>query len=788
MSSHALRVWLWAGCCLLAATAPADETPALHERIDALVEAAAVGPLASPTTDADFLRRVYLDLTGTIPTSEEARAFLADASPDKRTKLIDQLLASPRYARHMALVFDVMLMERRPDKAVKTPEWQAYLHQSFADNKPLDQLCRELITADGTDAALRPATRFLLDRSCEPNAVTRDAGRMFFGMDLQCAQCHDHPTIDHYLQEDYYGLFAFFLRSSAFTDAKKKQTLVAEKADGEANFKSVFTDNASDRVAPRLPHGPTAADDPVFAKGEEYVSAPAKNVRGVPKHSRRAQLAAMLTDSQAFRRNLANRVWAHLFGRGIVHPVDAHHADNPPTHPQVLVLLADEFARSKYDLKGLLRELARTRAYQRSCEPPPADSIAMLPANDLATRIAALESERVPIEQRLKERETALKQAQDALRTAREGQQKQQAALVPLAAEAKAADEALAKAVAARKQADEANAKKEQQVTAVAEAAKKAEAAAKLLAGDEALAEAAATIAARSQVVRDELDAALQAAAELAKQTESATEKVRVANEALASARKTITPHDQLASIEQTMLDLQSQAHNDRYELASLDERISLGKAIADYQKLAQSDPSAASQAWPALVDRWTTAGQVTRLRQLSCEQFALSLLQAGGTLAQRHQAAVAALEKSPPPELKDAPEADHSRIAAKLAEEQVFGQVRGNLNAFVSLYATQFADDFQATVNQALFFENDSVVQSLLGPSGGNLTDRLTKIEDPAQLADELYLSTLTRFPTEAERSDVASHLHDRSADRPTAVGELVWALLSSNEFRFNH
>src|SRR5687768_9270663 len=123
-------------CC--AAQGHAQEP--LHARVDAIVDAAAVGPVAAPASDADFLRRVSLDLIGMIPTAAETRAFLADPSPDKRTKAIDRLIDSPQFARYMALELDVMLMERRNDKAVKTPEFQEYLRRAVAENKPLDQL------------------------------------------------------------------------------------------------------------------------------------------------------------------------------------------------------------------------------------------------------------------------------------------------------------------------------------------------------------------------------------------------------------------------------------------------------------------------------------------------------------------------------------------------------------------------------------------------------------------------------------------------------------------------
>ena len=785
MSSLVSRLGLWVCCCLITGVAWGDDPLPLHQRVDVLVDALAVGPQAAPASDADFVRRVYLDLTGMIPTAAEARAFLADTTADKRTRLIDQLLESPRYARNMALTFDVMLMERRPDKTVKTPQWQAYLRQSFADNKPLDQLCRELLTADGADDALRPATRFLLDRDCEPNLVTRDVGRLLFGMDLQCAQCHDHPSIDDYSQEDYYGLYAFFLRSSVFNDATKKQALVAEKADGEANFKSVFTSNASDRVAPRLPHGATVFTEPAFNKGEEYVVAPAKDVRPVPKHSRRAQLAALLTDSPEFRRNWANRVWAQLFGRGIVHPVDTHHAANPPSHPEVLALLAEEFAKSKYNVKWLLRELALTRAYQRTCEPLAPASIASQVTSE---SIANLNAQKPQAEQGQQENAAALVKSQADLRQAREAFKQQQLALLPLEMEVKAAQELLDKALAAAKQPAEALSKKEQQAAALAEAVKKTAEAAKLIADDQVLAQAAASLLTRAQSINTELETARKTVVELTTQSQQAMQRATAAKDALAKARQALPSGEHLVTLERAALELQRQAQAARDQRASLESRAALAQALVDFTDKSKTDANAAAQSWPNLVDRLTNNAQLAPLRPLTCEQFTFSLLQATGTMAQRQQAVTAALEKSPPEALKNAAAADLPTLLAMQIEEQTFEQSRGNLNAFVGLYATQPGADFQATVNQALFFENGGVVQSLAGPAAGNLTDRLSKVEDLGLLAEELYLSALTRFPSEQERQDVANYLKDRSADRGVAVGELVWALLSSSEFRFNH
>ena len=354
--------------CLTASVLPAAES--LSVRIDSLVEADQVGPVAAVAVDVEFLRRVTLDLHGIIPTSAEARAFLDDASPNKREILVDRLLASPRYAVHMASVFDVMMMERRPDKHVTTPEWQKYLQAAFQNNVPFDQLAREILSSDGVDPTLRPASKFFLDRDAEPNIMTRDVGRIFFGMDLQCAQCHDHPLVDHYLQTDYYGLYAFVNRTVVFADEATKKSFLAEKSDGEASYKSVFTQDAG-HIRPQLP-GDNEIDEPRFRQGEDYVAPPLPGVRPVPKYSRRTKLAELATNgtNRQFNLNIANRFWAQMMGRGLVHPVDLHHPLNPPTHAAVLDLITNEFVAMKYDMRRFLRELALTRTYQRSIEAP----------------------------------------------------------------------------------------------------------------------------------------------------------------------------------------------------------------------------------------------------------------------------------------------------------------------------------------------------------------------------------------------------------------------------------
>ena len=368
---HASRHNRIVSCALLCslATVPlrstyADEPP-LHQRIDTVFETSAVGPLAPAASDLTFARRLYLDLVGRIPSIKEIRAFQALSTESRRSQLVDQLLASEEYPVHMATVFDIMLMERRGGKHVQTAAFRAWLKESFEQDKPFNVLASELIAAEAADGKNVRAA-FILEREVEPNLVTREISRMFFGRDMQCAQCHDHPNVDDYKQEDYYGILAFMNRTSLFQPDKKKPAVLSETADSQTSFKSVFTERAA-FTAPRVP-GEAEVIEPIFTAGEEYTVRATKTVAAVPKYSRRKRLSEIVAsgNNEYFRRNIANRLWAHVMGRGLVHPVDMHHSSNPPTNPQLMALLADGIAEQKFSVREYLRQLVLTDVYRRS--------------------------------------------------------------------------------------------------------------------------------------------------------------------------------------------------------------------------------------------------------------------------------------------------------------------------------------------------------------------------------------------------------------------------------------
>lgn len=359
---------------------------ALAARIDALITAKTKGKPFSPLADdAEFLRRVHLDFTGRIPGAAETRKWLADTSPDKRARLIDRLLGSPDYAVRMQELFNVMLMERLGEHA----EWTKYLQASFEKNKPWDQMVREMLGGASDPQAANAA--FFLSKRLENYgqnpvdypALTRDIGRLFMGQNHQCAQCHDHLTVKDYKQHDFQGLFAFVKNISK---GGSNPLGVMEKPTTEKiEFVSVFGGDKK-KTGPRVP-GRDEIAIPALKKGEEYRVKPDPKAKtpGILQFSTLAKLSEQVpaADNQAFNRNIVNRLWFIMMGRGLVHPLDLHHTDNPPSHPELLDLLAKEMVARKYDIKSLLGVLARTQTYQRSSRLPAGEKDA--PTNEFRT-------------------------------------------------------------------------------------------------------------------------------------------------------------------------------------------------------------------------------------------------------------------------------------------------------------------------------------------------------------------------------------------------------------------
>jgi hypothetical protein len=318
----------------------------IDEQIDARLAAEGIQP-APQASDTEFLRRASLDLTGVVPRVAEVRAFLADESPDKRARLIDRLLDSPAHATHLANTFRQFMLPggmdlERINNVVGVQNW---LRQRFVENVRYDNLVSELLVATGGGEA-GPAL-YYTSLELAPEKLAASTARIFLGLQIECAQCHDHPH-DHWKQKDFWGYAAFFARLRQPDENQPGMMMnLVDLPAGEVKLP-----DTSEVVLPRYPSG----------------GAPAADELG----TRRQQLAIWMAsrDNPYLPRAAVNRGWSLLFGRGIVEPVDDLGPQNPPTHPELLAELTDYFTQSGFDLKELLRTLANSQTYGRTSEWP----------------------------------------------------------------------------------------------------------------------------------------------------------------------------------------------------------------------------------------------------------------------------------------------------------------------------------------------------------------------------------------------------------------------------------
>jgi hypothetical protein len=370
---QAVGVVLAARLCLPAALQA--ETP-LRDLIDAHIRSAwdrERVSSASPADDATFLRRVSVDLTGVIPTCDEAKAFLADADDQKRSKLIDRLLDDSRHARHQADVWDMVYFGRHPPgyDAPKREGFQKWLQESFANNLPYDQLARALLIAEGNSAE-QGAPMYLVQYAGRPEDAAMAVSQTFLGVQLQCARCHSHPY-EPWTQQDFFGLAAFFSRLTTIRAGKAGQldkVFVAEMNTGEIRFGGPAGDakpgKSGDVVKPKFLLAAALDEPDLTAEFKDEKRPKEGEPPPPPKFSRKDKLAewVVAADNQMFARAAVNRVWSQFMGRGIVQPVDNMSPSNKPSHPELLDALAAEFAAHRFDMKWLLREMCNSRTYQ----------------------------------------------------------------------------------------------------------------------------------------------------------------------------------------------------------------------------------------------------------------------------------------------------------------------------------------------------------------------------------------------------------------------------------------
>lgn len=301
--------------------------------------------------DATFLRRAWLDVCGMLPPPDAARRFLADASPDKRERLIDELLERPEYADFWAMKWsDRLGCNQRFVGKTGAIKYHAWIRHQVAANVPEDVFARRLLTASGGNYANPPASFYRLPRTPEDRG--EQVAQVFLGVRIGCARCHNHPG-ERWTQDDYYGLAACFAR--------------LRYRDGPF-FNHIY--DKEETILPtrsvELRHGRT---------GEVVQPQPlgAEPLANGESDDRRQAFARWLTspDNPFFARAAVNRVWAHLFGRGIVEPVDDFRGSNPASHPELLDWLAADFSTHGFDRKRLIRQIMRSRLYQLSATARP---------------------------------------------------------------------------------------------------------------------------------------------------------------------------------------------------------------------------------------------------------------------------------------------------------------------------------------------------------------------------------------------------------------------------------
>lgn len=318
-------------------------------------------PLAD---DSTFLRRVFLDLIGTLPTAVETRKFLEDASPTKRTRVIDELLTRPEYVDYWSLRWGDLLRAHRRyigDKGLAS--FNGWIRQSVRDNKPLDVMTRELLTAQGNLFTNGPVAYYFIDEKVEDLAET--TSQVFLGVRLQCTKCHHHPN-EVWTQEDYYGLAAFFSKLET-----KDSGAQGSKFGGPKSIRPSSKENPNRK--PLMAVAPRVFGEATLLSGggrESPGSSPTSTTSSTESIDPRQRLADWMTrpDNPFFARNFANRYWAALFGPGLVEPVDDMRATNPASLPGLLDALANDFAEHHFDSKHLLRTICNSRVYQLAPE------------------------------------------------------------------------------------------------------------------------------------------------------------------------------------------------------------------------------------------------------------------------------------------------------------------------------------------------------------------------------------------------------------------------------------
>lgn len=390
VTSRATRFALVVFCCLLPTLASAQDG-LLRNVIDREIKTGWAKEKISPpgrVADPVFLRRIHLDLVGMIPTYEETTAFLKDTDPKKREKLIDKLLADPRYARQQSHVWDLAMLGRNRRLVEGTvghrnrERFRQWLGKQFEANEPYDRIAAKILQAEEDGSQLYFAV------NNDTDAMVTSVSRFFLATQIQCAKCHDHP-FESWTQKDYHGMASFFVRTMVVevpgkpevTNQKGKKYLVGEKTTGEALFSLEEKDGKTGKkksipIKPKFLSG-EELKEPELPMGFVEPKLKPNDVPPKPAFSRREKFIGWMTakENPFFAKAVVNRVWAQFMGRGFVHPVDDFNQKNEPSHPALLKEIESEFVAHKFDLKWLVREIVNSEAYQATDIGPVTDAL-----------------------------------------------------------------------------------------------------------------------------------------------------------------------------------------------------------------------------------------------------------------------------------------------------------------------------------------------------------------------------------------------------------------------------
>jgi hypothetical protein len=367
----ALLIGLGAVALPVLAGTPAEEWLTIGrpiaEVVDHYIDARLAEESVTPSPEADdatLVRRLTLDLVGRIPTEGEVRAYVESSDPDRRAKLVDRLMATPGFARQQAEAFDALLMT-----GVKG-SLRDYLTRAFGAGRTWDEIFRDLLVADESAPERKGTAEFVKARAKDLDRLTSDVSSIFFGVNVSCAKCHDHPRVRDWKQDQFYGMKSFLGRTflnGPFVGERDYGVVTYKTTAGvEYQAKFLFLNG-------RTVEMPGMAEPSAEVRKEEkkrLAEAKSKNEPPPPPQaSARARLVAVALEPDArdfLARSIVNRLWHRYFGTGLVMPLDQMHAANPPSHPALLDALARDLVEHRYDLRPLIRGLVLSRAYGRS--------------------------------------------------------------------------------------------------------------------------------------------------------------------------------------------------------------------------------------------------------------------------------------------------------------------------------------------------------------------------------------------------------------------------------------